>query len=124
MRYLSGVWRLLKVALSRVPMPWMTAMIETEIPAAISPYSMAVAAVSSLTKRITRFDIFSFIVAPLGCLSGTGVLVALDGVGWSETVTGAYAGAIASRLIDSNRDKVLDWAYPVVNKKFSQVISG
>jgi len=36
-----------KVAFSFVPRPFTTAMIATEMPAAMSPYLMAVAAVSS-----------------------------------------------------------------------------
>lgn len=39
-----------KVAFRFVPRPCTTAMIATEMPAAMSPYSIAVAAVSSLKK--------------------------------------------------------------------------
>src|SRR5436305_13217851 len=42
-----------------VPMPLTATMITTEIPAAIRPYSMAVAPDSSFTKRATRFFIRS-----------------------------------------------------------------
>ena len=47
--------------LSFEPRPCTTAMMATEIPAAIRPYSMAVAPDSSFTKRETRFVI---LVAP------------------------------------------------------------
>jgi hypothetical protein len=43
------------VELSLVPMPFTAAMITTEMPAAIRPYSMAVAAVSSLRKHYMKF---------------------------------------------------------------------
>jgi hypothetical protein len=55
--YLSAVEIDENVALNFVPRPFTTAMIATEMPAAISPYSMAVAAVSSLRKEVTRFFI-------------------------------------------------------------------
>jgi len=42
---------LAKLALSLLPMPWTTAMIATAMPAAISPYSIAVAPEQSLMKR-------------------------------------------------------------------------
>src|SRR5215210_3230505 len=42
------------VVLSLVPRPCTTVMIATEMPAAIRPYSMAVAPDSSLAKRVTR----------------------------------------------------------------------
>jgi hypothetical protein len=45
-----------KVELSCVPSPLTTAMIAMEIPAAISPYSMAVAAPSSLMKLRNAHD--------------------------------------------------------------------
>ncbi len=48
------VWN---VVLRLVPTPWTAAMITTEIPAAIRPYSMAVAPDSSFTKRAIRFFI-------------------------------------------------------------------
>ena len=54
---MSAVCTLVKVALSLVPRPCTTAMIATEMPAAIRPYSMAVAPDSSFTKRLTRFFI-------------------------------------------------------------------
>ena len=45
----------------RVAMPCTTAMIATEMPAAMRPYSTAVAPDSSFTKRFTRFVIVSSI---------------------------------------------------------------
>src|SRR5450432_1807680 len=57
--YLSAVWTLPKVVFRFVPSPFTTAIIATAIPAAMSPYSMAVAPDSSLTKRLRRFDITS-----------------------------------------------------------------
>jgi hypothetical protein len=53
---------LLNVVFNLVPRPFTTAMIATEMPAAIRPYSMAVAPDSSFTKRETRV----FIVGSLG----------------------------------------------------------
>src|ERR1700728_2762781 len=55
--YLRAVETLEKVFFRLVPRPWTTAMIATEMPAAMSPYSMAVAAVSSLRKENMRFVI-------------------------------------------------------------------
>src|SRR6202161_34197 len=52
--YLSAVETLEKVFFRLVPRPWTTAMIATEIPAAMRPYSMAVAPDSSFTKRAKR----------------------------------------------------------------------
>jgi hypothetical protein len=49
--YFRAVLTLLKVAFRLVPRPWTTAMIATEMPAAISPYSIAVAPDSSRAKR-------------------------------------------------------------------------
>src|ERR1017187_5413876 len=48
---------LAKVVFSLVPRPLTTAMIATEMPAAIRPYSMAVAPELSFTKRTKRFFI-------------------------------------------------------------------
>ena len=50
--YFSCVEIELKVDLSFVPRPFTTAMIATEMPAAIRPYSMAVAANSSLRNAL------------------------------------------------------------------------
>jgi hypothetical protein len=50
--YFSCVEMLEKVVLSLVPMPFTTAMIATEMPAAMRPYSMAVAPDSSFKKRM------------------------------------------------------------------------
>src|ERR1700676_3517840 len=50
-----------KVVFRLVPTPCTTAMIATEMPAAMRPYSMAVAPDSSLAKRFTRFFILSSI---------------------------------------------------------------
>src|SRR5579863_10740685 len=55
-----------KVVFSFVPRPCTTAMIATEMPAAISPYSMAVAAVSSLRKPTKKFFIASSFWSPAG----------------------------------------------------------
>ena len=55
--YLRAVETDEKVVVSFVPRPCTTAMIATEMPAAMSPYSMAVAAVSSLRKEDMRFVI-------------------------------------------------------------------
>src|SRR6516165_5809945 len=54
---------LLNVVISLVPRPFTTAMIATEMPAAIRPYSIAVAPDSSFTKRETRVFMR---MAPLG----------------------------------------------------------
>src|SRR3984885_14830643 len=55
--YFSALETDVKVEFNLVPRPCTTAMIATEMPAAMSPYSMAVAAVSSLRKEIMRFFI-------------------------------------------------------------------
>src|SRR5450631_3286533 len=47
----------LNVLVSCVPRPLTAAMMATEMPAAIKPYSMAVAPDSSFTKRLTRLFI-------------------------------------------------------------------
>ena len=47
---------------SVVPRPFTTAMIATEIPAAIRPYSIAVAPELSFTKRTKRFFIGSSMI--------------------------------------------------------------
>src|SRR5580700_6850426 len=52
--YFNAVETLEKVALSCVPRPWTTAMMATAMPAAISPYSIAVAAQSSSRKLRTN----------------------------------------------------------------------
>jgi hypothetical protein len=51
--YLSAAWIEVNVMFSLDPRPLVTAMIATAIPAAIRPYSMAVAAVSSRIKLIS-----------------------------------------------------------------------
>src|ERR1700687_3767945 len=55
--YLSAVETDVKTVFSFEPRPCTTAMIATEMPAAMSPYSMAVAAVSSSKKEDMRFFI-------------------------------------------------------------------
>src|ERR1044072_2793811 len=54
-RYFSLDEMLSKVVFSLVPRPCTTVMIATEMPAAIRPYSMAVAPDSSLAKRLRVF---------------------------------------------------------------------
>ena len=49
--YFSAFFTVPNVELSFVPRPCTTLMMATEIPAAISPYSIAVAPVSSFAKR-------------------------------------------------------------------------
>jgi hypothetical protein len=53
--YFSAVWTLVKVVFSLEPRPETTVMIATEMPAAIRPYSMAVAPDSSFTKHASSF---------------------------------------------------------------------
>src|SRR5262245_41647704 len=55
--YLSEPLIELNLAFRLVPMPLTTAMIASEMPAAIRPYSIAVAPDSSFTKRANRFFI-------------------------------------------------------------------
>src|ERR1700686_859412 len=57
--YFSEALIEVNLAFRLVPRPLTTAMIASEIPAAIRPYSMAVAPDSSLTKRAIRFFIGS-----------------------------------------------------------------
>src|SRR5262249_54118860 len=52
--YRRAGWMLVNVVFNREPRPVMTGMIATAIPVAISPYSIAVAARSSLRKANTR----------------------------------------------------------------------
>ena len=60
--YLSWVEMLVNLVFSELPRPFTTAMIATEIPAAIRPYSMAVAPETSFTKRTKRFFIESSLI--------------------------------------------------------------
>src|SRR5215813_3676423 len=53
--YLSAVCTEVKVVFSFEPRPETTVMIATEMPAAIRPYSMAVAPLSSCAKRAKSF---------------------------------------------------------------------
>ena len=53
---------LLNLVFNVVPRPFTTAMIATEMPAAIRPYSMAVAPETSFTKRTKRFFIGSSLI--------------------------------------------------------------
>src|ERR1700736_4906413 len=57
--YFSEVEMFWKFVFSVLPMPLTAVMITIEMPAAIRPYSMAVAPDSSFTKRETRFFIES-----------------------------------------------------------------
>jgi hypothetical protein len=58
--YLSAVWTVPKVVFRLVPRPFTTEMIATEIPAAMSPYWMAVAPDLSLTNHIRSLYIVIF----------------------------------------------------------------
>jgi hypothetical protein len=62
-RYFNWVEMDENVLLSFVPSPFTTVMIAIEIPAAIKPYSMAVAAVSSLRKALSKVRIRKAITA-------------------------------------------------------------
>src|SRR6201996_5379962 len=55
--YFSELLIELNLVFSELPMPLTTAIIASEMPAAIRPYSMAVAPDSSFTKRAIRFFI-------------------------------------------------------------------
>ena len=57
--YFSAFLTVPKVELSFVPSPWTTLMMATDMPAAMSPYSIAVAPDSSAAKRLKRFVIQS-----------------------------------------------------------------
>src|SRR5438445_12517088 len=59
-RYLSAVETEVKVVFNLEPSPCTTAIIATEMPAAMRPYSMAVAPDSSLAKRRSVFMCNSF----------------------------------------------------------------
>src|SRR6185312_5515709 len=65
--YLSEVEMLLKFVDSLVPTPWTAVMIAIAMPAAIRPYSIAVAPDSSLTKRETRFFMY---ITPVYTVAG------------------------------------------------------
>src|ERR1700710_1748486 len=73
--YFSDVLIDVNLPFRLVPRPFTIAMIASEIPAAISPYSMAVAPDSSLTKRAMRFFIGSSM-----CTRGFELKVGLAGV--------------------------------------------
>src|SRR5262249_41504168 len=68
--YLSAVCTLVKVVFSFEPRPCTTAMIATEMPAAMRPYSMAVAPDSSFTNFNTFFIFGS--IAPTVAERGSG----------------------------------------------------
>ena len=53
---------LVNLVFSVLPRPFTTAMIATEMPAAIRPYSMAVAPETPFTKRTKRFFIGSSLI--------------------------------------------------------------
>src|SRR5688572_26072428 len=99
---------LVKVALSFEPMPCTTAMIATEMPAAMRPYSMAVAPDSSFTKRVTRFFMFNSI----GGLLGRPCIMHPNGA------------LLAPGLISSKKDQVLMGLTMVVNNAFIEVLAG
>src|SRR4051812_13114648 len=61
--YLSAVWTLVKVVFNFEPRPCTTAMIATEMPAAMRPYSMAVAPDSSFIN-LARYFMFSSLGGP------------------------------------------------------------
>src|ERR1700736_6546758 len=63
----SWVLMLVNFAFNVLPMPLTTAMMATEMPAAMRPYSMAVAPDSSFTNRETRVFMGSSL-GPRGCL--------------------------------------------------------
>jgi hypothetical protein len=63
--YFSAFFTAPNVEFNFVPNPCVTVMIATEMPAAISPYSIAVAPDSSAQKRLTKAVIF---VAPFAAL--------------------------------------------------------
>src|ERR1051326_1862722 len=69
--YLRALETLEKVDFRFVPRPCTTAMIETEMPAAMRPYSMAVAPDWSFTKRETRVFMGWLLRSTRGCLSST-----------------------------------------------------
>jgi hypothetical protein len=62
--YFSWVEIVLNLEFRLLPRPFTTAMIATEIPAAMRPYSIAVAADSSFTKRTNKFFITQFHAIP------------------------------------------------------------
>src|SRR5205807_2253210 len=67
--YLSAVETEVKVVFNLEPSPCTTAIIATEMPAAMRPYSMAVAPDSSLTKRISVFMFNSFLLPSIAKVS-------------------------------------------------------
>src|SRR5579863_1205094 len=69
--YLSWLEIELKVEFSLLPRPFTTAIMATEMPAAMRPYSMAVAPDSSFMKLETRVFISWLLRSTRGCLSST-----------------------------------------------------
>ena len=64
-RYFSAVETLVKIAFSDVPTVATTVMIATAMPAAIRPYSIAVAPDSSARKYLNHIHDTSFLLSPL-----------------------------------------------------------
>src|SRR5262244_3339367 len=70
--YLRPFCTVVNVPLRLVPTFFTTVMMATEMPAAMRPYSMAVAPDSSFTKRLTRVFITWLLRCTRGCLSSVG----------------------------------------------------
>src|SRR5262245_54954963 len=91
--YLSAVWTLVKVVINFEPRPCTTAMMATEMPAAIRPYSMAVAPDSSFTNLIS-FVIVQLLRSTWLSERGPGACCVPD---YPEPWSGHYAAALAAR---------------------------
>src|SRR3972149_1878095 len=97
--YLSWVEMLVNLVFSELPRPFTTAMIATEMPAAMRPYSMAGGPEAAFTKRTKRFFIGSPIIHTWlsELIQSTGLPPAVPNHG------GHYQAGLACLLIASNK---------------------
>src|SRR5690349_18273567 len=109
---------LVKLAFRVVPMQVTTAMMATEMAAAMRPYSLAVAPDSSFTKRETRVFI-------AGLLRSTWLSDTPSGPRYDpsdQNMTAGYRGRVAIKLIAPMHSEIYRGGEIVVNNEFSLVI--
>jgi hypothetical protein len=116
------LWIFEKAVASFEPIPFTTAMIATEIPAAMSPYSMAVAPDSFFAKRENRV-IIRTLLSPLA-------LITLSELDHGMTVVArsvrdrreSYDMDLEPRLIASAKMERISRIDGVVNDKFKHLV--
>src|ERR1700745_1284473 len=109
---------LLNVPFNFEPRPFTTAMIATEMPAAMRPYSMAVAPDSSFTKRETRVFI-------AGLLRSTWLSDTPSGPRYDPSdpnMAARYKGRLAIKLIGPMHSEIYPSGEIVVNNEFNLVV--